>query len=122
MGKWLQNLILTKRGMFSKTNMSHLRLALLAVDDLGGDDLGGSGLGAGAQAFGLGDDHLGDGSGGRDDGWFGALNSLQTLLTLKHKQKLCEHHVQGQRQQRQDAVRRCFQQSHLFPFPAFGLS
>lgn len=74
-------------------DVSHLCLALLAVDDLGGDDLGGSGLGSGAQAFGLGDDHLGYGSGGCDDGWFGALNSLQTLLTLKHKQKLCDHHA-----------------------------
>lgn len=61
---------------------SHLRLALLAVDDLGGDDFGGGGLGAAAQAFGLRDDHFGDGSGGGDDGRFGPLDRLQALLTL----------------------------------------
>lgn len=62
---------------------SHLGLPLLAVDNLGWDDLGGGGLGTGAHAFGLGDNHLGDGSGGCDDGWFGPLNSLQGLLTLR---------------------------------------
>lgn len=64
--------------------MPHLCLALLAVDDLGWDDLGGSGLGSRANAFGLGDDHLGNGSGGGDDCWFGALNGLQALFTLPH--------------------------------------
>lgn len=73
--------------------MSHLCLALLAVDDLGWDDLGGGGLGSGAHAFGLGDDHLGDGSGGRDDSWFGPLNSLQALLTLTHTQGLRDDHT-----------------------------
>lgn len=66
---------------------SHLRLALLAVHDLGRDDLGGGGLGSGAHAFGLGDDHLGDGSGGRDDRRLGALDGLQALLTLKHTKR-----------------------------------
>lgn len=56
--------------------MSHLCLALLAVDDLGWDDLGGGGLGSRAHAFGLCDDHFGNGSGGSDDRWFGPLNSL----------------------------------------------
>ena len=64
--------------------MSHLCLALLAVDDLGWNDLGGGGLGSRAHAFGLGDDHLGNGSGSGDDCWFGALNSLQALFTLPH--------------------------------------
>lgn len=73
--------------------MSHLRLALLAVDDLGRDDLGGGGLGSGAHAFGLGDDHLGDGSGGRDDRWFGALDGLQALLALKHTQRPRDRHT-----------------------------
>lgn len=54
----------------------YLCLSLLAVDDLGWDDLGGGGLGSRAHAFGLGDNHLGDGSGGGDDRWFGPLNSL----------------------------------------------
>lgn len=62
---------------------THLGLALLAVDDLGWDDLGGRGLGTRAQAFGLGHNHLGDGSRGCDDGWFGPLNRLQALLSLK---------------------------------------
>ncbi len=66
--------------------MPHLCLALLAVDDLGWDDLGGGGLGSRAHAFGLCDDHLGNGSGGGDDRWFGPLNSLQALLTLKQTQ------------------------------------
>lgn len=102
-----------KRGMFSAEkeqnkeqcvqDTSHLRLALLAVDDLGGDDLGGGGLGSGAQAFGLGDDHLGDGSGSRDDGWFGALNSLQTLLTLKTSKSCVTIMLHVQQTPRQDA-------------------
>ena len=50
--------------------MPHLGLALLPVHDLGRDDLGGAALRPGAEAFGLRDDHLGDGSGGRDDCWF----------------------------------------------------
>lgn len=69
-------------------DMSDLCLPLLAVDDLGWDDLGGGGLGSRAHAFGLGDDHLGDGSGGRDDRWFGPLNSLQALFTLRCTQSL----------------------------------
>lgn len=63
--------------------MFHLGLSLLAVDNLGRDDLSGRRLGPGAHAFGLSDDHLGDGSGGRDYGWFGPLNSLQAFLTLE---------------------------------------
>ena len=54
----------------------HLRLALLAVDDLGGDDLGSCGLGSRAHTLGLGDNHLGDWPGSSDDRWFGPLNSL----------------------------------------------
>lgn len=71
--------------------MSHLCLALLSIDDLGWDDLGGGGLGSRAHAFGLGDDHLGNGSGGGDDCWFGPLNSLQALLTLMQTQSLYDH-------------------------------
>lgn len=62
--------------------VSHLSLALLAIDNLGWDDLGGSGLGSGAKCFGLGDNHLGDGSGGCDDGGFSPLHGLKALLTL----------------------------------------
>lgn len=65
-------------------NMSYLCLALLAVDDLGWDDLGGGGLGSSGHTFGLGDNHLGNGSGGSDDCWFCPLNSLQTLLPLRY--------------------------------------
>lgn len=65
--------------------LTHLSLALLAVDDLGGDEFGGGGLGAAAHAFGLRDNHFGDGPGGGDDGRFGPLHGLQALLTLwKH--------------------------------------
>lgn len=60
----------------------YLRLALLTIDYLGGYDLCGGGLRAGAQAFGLRDDHLGDGSGGSDDGGLGSLDGLKALLTL----------------------------------------
>lgn len=69
---------------------SHLGLALLAVDNLGWNNLGGRGLGTRAHAFGLGDNHLGDGSRGCDDGWFGPLNCLQALLTLRRNK---EHEV-----------------------------
>lgn len=62
---------------------SHLGLALLPIDNLSWNNLGGSGLRTGAHAFGLGDNHLGDGSRGCDDGWFGPLNGLQALLTLR---------------------------------------
>lgn len=61
---------------------SHLRLSLLAVDDLGRDDLGGGSRWPWGHAFGLGDDHLGDWSGCGDDGWFGALHSLKAFFTL----------------------------------------
>lgn len=67
---------------------SHLGLGLLAVDNLGWNNLGGSGLGTRAHAFGLRDDHLGDGSRGCDDGRFGPLNSLQALLTLRRNKIL----------------------------------
>lgn len=78
------------RNVFLWSLSSHLRLSLLAVHDLGRDDLGGGRLRARAHTFGLGDDHLGDGSGGRDDGWFGPLHGLQTLLTLnKHTHTQC---------------------------------
>lgn len=76
-----------EREPFDKLAVPHLGLALLAVDDLGWDDLGGGGLGYRAHAFGLGDDHLGDGSGGGDDRRFGPLNSLQAFLPLKHTQQ-----------------------------------
>lgn len=74
--------MLKHRNVFLWSTSSHLRLSLLAVHDLGRDDLGGGRLRARAHTFGLGDDHLGDRSGGRDDGWFGPLDGLQTLLTL----------------------------------------
>lgn len=67
---------------------SHLCLALLAVNNLGRDDFGGGGLRSAAYAFGLGDDHLSDGPGGGDDGRFGSLHRLQTLLSLK-----CTNHL-----------------------------
>lgn len=66
---------------------SHLGFALLAVDDLGWNNLGGSGLGTRAHTFGLGDNHLGDGSRCCDDGWFGPLNCLQALLTLRRNKE-----------------------------------
>lgn len=74
---------------------SYLGLALLPIDNLGWNNLGGSGLRTRAHAFGLGDNHLGDGSRGCDDGWFGPLNGLQALLTLRKRirfiseRKLC---------------------------------
>lgn len=71
-----------QRETFDKLVVPHLCFALLAVNDLCWDDLGGSGLGSRAHAFGLGDNHLGNGSGGSDDRWFCPLNSLQGLLTL----------------------------------------
>lgn len=67
-----------------REHVAHLGFTLLPVDDLGRDDLGGRGLGSGAHAFGLRDDHLGNGSGRGDDGRFGPLNRLEALLTLQH--------------------------------------
>lgn len=73
----------TKSWVFIKQLLrSYLGLALLPIDNLSWNNLGGSGLRTGAHAFGLGDNHLGDGSRGCDDGWFGPLNGLQALLTL----------------------------------------
>lgn len=80
-------ILLNKYGGKKKTNTSHLRLALLPVNDLGRDDFGGGSLGPGAHAFGLGDDHFSDGSGGGDDCRFGPLNCLKALFPLQHTQQ-----------------------------------